>query len=50
LFDQILAQEIVNPSQSTDSHANSKLMDHPHIWQGPLVGQMGKSSPAALFR
>jgi hypothetical protein len=50
LLDKALAQGVVDLAKPADAHARTKLVDHSHIGQVALVGQMGEGAPRALFR
>lgn len=50
LRNEILAQAVVDLAQPADTYPGAKFMEHAHIGQLSLVGQVGKVAPAALFR
>lgn len=39
----------IDVAQAGDAHAVAKFVEHPDIWNGALVGQVGKATPVALF-
>ena len=39
----------IDVAQAGDAHAVTKLVEHPDIRNGALVGQVGKATPIALF-
>jgi hypothetical protein len=46
---QIAAQEIIDLSQSGDAQTSTEFMEHAHVGQITLIGQMREGSPLALF-
>ena len=40
---------LIDVAQARDAQAVAKLVEHPHIRNGALVGQVGKATPVALF-
>jgi hypothetical protein len=40
---------VIDAAQAGHAHAVAKLVEHPHIRNGALVGQVGKAAPVALF-
>ena len=50
MFDQTLAQAVVDAPPPAAAQAGAKRMEHAHVRQVPLVGQPGESAPLALLR